>query len=380
VIWLTIPTVPLLEQLSSTNVHDAILFAVCRIYELSTLFVILSRCYADEQMFTKERHGAVPPAFEAAGTVPLASPAYEAAKAYYEHNQTQAEIAARMGVSRATVSRLLTEARESGIVRIQVINPHQQGTDELAVRTAEVLGISRVYLAAGNQSQHLGPGLSDQVRLALTDMHLVPGDILLVSSGRTVYEISQRDFPPLHGVVVAPSVGGQAEPEAWYQTNEITRALAQNTQAQPMFLFAEAMPSPVMHEALHHDPGFQRIERLWENATGAFVGIGAPTATRRSISPAVPVDSEVLKHAVGDVCLNFFDASGQLLEFPGHERLIHTSVDVLRRINHCVGIAVGGHKALSILAAARLGAFNHLVTDEYTAEAILATVDQSPSA
>ena len=43
----------------------------------------------------------MPPAFEAAGTVPLASPAYEAAKAYYEHNQTQAEIAARMGVSRA---------------------------------------------------------------------------------------------------------------------------------------------------------------------------------------------------------------------------------------------------------------------------------------
>ena len=63
------------------------------------------------------------------------NPAYEAARAYYEHNETQAEIAARMGVSRATVSRLLTDARESGIVRIQVVNPDQHGMEDLAART-----------------------------------------------------------------------------------------------------------------------------------------------------------------------------------------------------------------------------------------------------
>lgn len=300
------------------------------------------------------------------------NPAYEAARAYYEHHETQAEIAARMGISRATVSRLLAEARDSGIVRIQVVNPDQDSLADLARRTADALGIARVYVAAGNQSHQPGRGLNPQVRQALLDMQLMPGDILLMSSGRTIYEISRTELPALPGVVVAPTVGGQAEPEPWYQTNEITRAVAQQTQAQPAFLFAEAKPAPGMYDALQHDPGFQHIQHLWENAAAALVGIGAPTSTRSSITAAVPADSRALAYAVGDVCLNFFDISGAPLQFPGSERMIRTPVEVLRGIEHCVAVAVGGHKTLSIVAAARMGGFNQLVTDEPTAEAILA--------
>lgn len=302
------------------------------------------------------------------------NPAYEAARAYYEHHETQAEIAARMGISRASVSRLLTEARESGIVRIQVVNPDQDSLADLARRTAEALGVARVYVAAGNQAHQPGRGLNPQVRQALLDMQLVSGDILLMSSGRTLYEISRTELPALPGVVVAPTVGGQAEPEPWYQTNEITRAVAQQIQAQPVFLFAEAKPAPGMYEALQHDPGFAHIRHLWENAAAALVGIGAPTSTRSSITSAVPADSRALAHAVGDVCLNFFDISGTPLQFPGSGHMIRTPVEVLRSIPHCVAAAVGGHKTLSIIAAARMGAFNRLVTDEPTAEAILAAV------
>ena len=43
-----------------------------------------------------------------------------AAKLYYEENLTQAEVAARLGVSRPTVSKMLTRAREAGIVHIEV--------------------------------------------------------------------------------------------------------------------------------------------------------------------------------------------------------------------------------------------------------------------
>ncbi|TFH04036.1 MAG: sugar-binding transcriptional regulator, partial [Spirochaetales bacterium] len=43
---------------------------------------------------------------------------YKIAHAYYEAELTQAEIAARFGISRVRVSRLLTQARTDGIVRI----------------------------------------------------------------------------------------------------------------------------------------------------------------------------------------------------------------------------------------------------------------------
>lgn len=49
--------------------------------------------------------------------------AYEAALMYYFQGETMGTIARRLGVSRSTVSRLLAEARETGIVRISIQDP-----------------------------------------------------------------------------------------------------------------------------------------------------------------------------------------------------------------------------------------------------------------
>jgi len=45
---------------------------------------------------------------------------HRAAQLYYEEGLTQAAISGILGTSRATVSRLITEARRKGIVRITV--------------------------------------------------------------------------------------------------------------------------------------------------------------------------------------------------------------------------------------------------------------------
>ena len=64
----------------------------------------------------RRRPGNVPDA--GAGHFP-ASLLYPAAKLYYA--STKAEVAAQLGISPATVSRLLTEAKRCGIVRIEVV-------------------------------------------------------------------------------------------------------------------------------------------------------------------------------------------------------------------------------------------------------------------
>lgn len=47
----------------------------------------------------------------------------EIAKMYYEENLTQNDIAKRLGVSRPLVSKMLADAREAGIVTIQIKSP-----------------------------------------------------------------------------------------------------------------------------------------------------------------------------------------------------------------------------------------------------------------
>src|SRR5215212_7829195 len=72
---------------------------------------------------------------------------YAAARLYYLEDATQAQVAARLGTSRATASRVLSEARRAGIVRIEVVEPLDDGLDELEHAVEDALGLSRVYLA-----------------------------------------------------------------------------------------------------------------------------------------------------------------------------------------------------------------------------------------
>ena len=71
---------------------------------------------------------------EAEGSHFPASLLYAAARLYYEDDATQAEVAAQLGTSRATVSRLLAEAKRQGIVRIEVVPPAEARPGDLADR------------------------------------------------------------------------------------------------------------------------------------------------------------------------------------------------------------------------------------------------------
>ncbi len=304
---------------------------------------------------------------------------YAAAKLYYEEDATQAEIAVKLHTSRATVSRLLSEARRQGVVRIEVIAPDHQDSDDLAFRVAELLGLQAVHicgvLPAPTPTKPIedvmGPVLAPAVGRALSAVGLVPGDVLLVSSGRTVYEVAQSDLPKLPGIVVAPTVGGTDQPEGWYQTNEITRRVAERIGGRPVYLFAPALPGPGLFETLQHDPAIQRVLHLWPYARCVLTGIGAPPVLRSQAPQFVDVSSLELLDAVGDVCSRFFNREGRPVIFPGAERLIALDLKTLQKIPTVIAVAAGRDKVPPIIAGARAGYFTQLVTDPHTAEEIL---------
>jgi DNA-binding transcriptional regulator LsrR (DeoR family) len=313
---------------------------------------------------------------------------YAAARLYYEEDATQAEVAARLGTSRATVSRLLAEAKRQGIVRIEVVPPGSDlPADELARRVADLLGLESVYLspalppASGRSTVDvMGGTLAPAVARALSEAGLAPGDVLLVSSGRTVYEVSRFDLTPLPGVLVAPTVGGNDQPEEWYQTNEITRRVANRVGGRATYLFAPALPGPNLHPSLLQDPSIQRVLDLWPQARCALMGIGAPPLSRSDIPRFVPTDSTSLRRAVGDVCSRFYDREGVPVGFEGIDRLIAIDLEVLRRIPVTIAVAVGSDKVDSIIGGARGGYYRRLVTDPATAGAIVAALPQEVTA
>lgn len=312
-----------------------------------------------------------------------ASLLYAAAKLYYTEDATQAEVATQLGTSRATVSRLLAEAKRRGIVRIEVVPPAELTSGDLGDRLARALSLTTVFLSHPLPQPGPGRGIVDvmgaalapAVGRALSGAGLLPGDVLLVSSGRTVYEVAQYDLVPLPGVLVAPTVGGNDQPEEWYQTNEITRRVANRVNGRPNYLFAPALPGPDLYPSLLNDPSIQRVLHLWPHARCALMGVGAPPLMRSDIPQFVPTRSNSLRAAVGDVCSRFYDKDGNEVDFEGSDRLIAVELEALRHVPVTIAVAVGRDKVSSIVAGARGGYFNQLVTDPATAAAILETVD-----
>ena len=296
---------------------------------------------------------------------------HQAATLYYLEDATQAEIAERLGVSRASVSRLLSEARRQGIVRIEVVAPVDRDVDELERHVAGALGLDAVWLSRLPARGPVGARLAPSVSAALRAVGMVAGDVLLVSSGRTVYEAAQAELPPLPNVLLAPMIGGHDEPEAWYAPNEITREMALKVGGIPTFLYAPALPGPELYKSLQEDPSAQRVMAMWSRARCAIMGVGAPPLTRASLPSFVTNDMNTLQAAVGDVCSRFYDADGVPVAFPGSDRLLATGLDLIQRIPTCIAVGAGGEKVAAIRAGAAAGYFNQLVTDTETASALL---------
>lgn len=304
---------------------------------------------------------------------------HRAASAYYLDDLRQAEIAEQLGVSRPTVSKLISEAKRIGMVRFEVLDVPTDDLPELEARLQDLLGIAEVRIAPGDQVQRGYRGLGDLLGAHLAALSLRRGDVLLISSGRTTFAVSgQRTLPPLPGVVIAPTVGGLQEPDPAYQANDTAGRLAARTGAEARYIFAPALPSPSLWASLQSDPSFRDITALWDRARAVVIGVGAPYAGRESLTGVVPRGEPALEAAEGDICLHFYDRTGAPIEYPGSERLVRPSLQQLHRIPHVIALAAGPEKAGSIRAGARAGLLTTLLTDVRTARAVLADAESEP--
>jgi DNA-binding transcriptional regulator LsrR (DeoR family) len=299
-----------------------------------------------------------------------------AAVMYYEQNASQKEIASHLGVSRPTVSRLLSRAREQGIVRIEIVPPHVDPA--LPARLRRRLGLRGVYVAPGRADEaDPGPLLAASLGEALDEAHLAGGDVVLVSWGRAVHSVSRHVHRSHPGVVVAPAMGGNASDRPWFQPNEIVRTWALALGGQPRYLHAPALVSPALEDSLRSEADIRETIELWDRAKVALVGVGAwPKPDASYAAAGFPVDDPALADAAGDVGGWSFTIEGALVPYRDERVIFGVTPEQFRRIPHVICFAGGPSKARAAIGAARAGLVNVLVTDAATARAIDAYLDE----
>ena len=213
----------------------------------------------------------------------------------------------------------------------------------------------------------------------LEEEGLSKGSVIGIGWGRAVRAVIQAGLPRIPDVHAVALNGGLQQSARHFQINEFVRQAAEQLGGTAHFLHAPYLSSVELKDAFLSDPLVSETTRLWDKLDCAIVGIGLPHAINPPEASAATLNEQAIGGAVGDVIRHYFDVSGNLLPWAGEERMIAASVDQLRSVRLCVGVAATVEKAPGIVGAARSGIINALVTDTSTALAILEMLQSSPT-
>jgi len=297
------------------------------------------------------------------------------AEAYYQFHQTQQMIARDLGVSRSTVSRLLSRAIDEGIVQIQIRNPFTNA-EKVAADLRRALGLREVVVVPTNVDRPdlIAKKIGAAAARYLLE-HVAPDSILGVGRGRTVYETVQA--LPVRanlGVKVVPLTGGVGPHDKHFQVNELARLTAEKLGGECRYLYVPALVhSGEAKMTLLSDPQIKRTVALWDSLDWALVGIGAIADGYPSLGKVMKALSQAGEHRsiVGDICLWLLEDNGTVFFSRRTNCLVAISPDQLRRIPNVVAVAGGTAKVDVIIAASKTGIPKILVIDEPTARAII---------
>jgi DNA-binding transcriptional regulator LsrR (DeoR family) len=308
------------------------------------------------------------------------------ARLYYTDGLRQPEIAARLDLSQARVSRLLKRAEAEGIIRITVSSP--AGIfPEIEEELQQAYGLKVAFVvdapgAADNEERllhELGAAAAYYLEAVLRS-----GDIMGISSWSSsllATADAMRPLPKLNGVRVVQILGGVGNPSARLHANRLTHHFAELVNGE-----AITLPSPGIAgsaesaQVLREDPYVAATLDLLKDLSLVLVGIGALRPSRLLASSGNVFSREELEElssagAVGDICLRFFDEAGHPVTGRLNERVVGIRLDELKTAGRRIAVAGGARKTSAIRAALRGGWVNTLITDLATAEALL----RSPS-
>ncbi|MEO5922152.1 MAG: sugar-binding transcriptional regulator [Pseudolysinimonas sp.] len=298
------------------------------------------------------------------------------AELYYDENKTQDEIGALLGISRWKAGRLLTQARDSGIVRIEIVHPR-----------ARRLGLEREL----------------QARFALTDAVIVPDPeseadsttrvaqaaadylaglrpvprVLGVSWGRTLNEVADA-LPDgwATGVTVVQINGGVSLNRRPGGAATMAATIAQRGGGQAVLL-----PSPAILErietkrAIEADRTVADVLAQAAAASAYLYSAGVADASSVLVESGYLTPDDVTelvrKGAVGDVVGRYIDADGNIADPGLDERTVGLGLSELRSAATAIFVVAGSSKHDVARAVVTSGLCTVLVSDESTARTLL---------
>lgn len=295
------------------------------------------------------------------------------ARQYYLEDQKQSEIARDLGVSRPLVSRMLSEARELGIVEITI---HEPGARE--ARLLERLKLSSsirggVLVEEGENNDATNRLLSQGAVELLRQLGVRR---LGVGWGYLIGQLVSwlEENPQLGSTItdICPLVGNASIPARNYQSNENVRLMAQQMGATPHFLYLPALPDSLEEkQVLCSTEVYRQIYQQWEQLDTALVNIGDYPSSPDFASLVRYGSLLQQQRACGRMLIYYFNESGLVIQSE-QDFAIQIPIDLLKRCPNIIGVCSANTSAKALCGALRSGFFTHIVARSELIRVLLA--------
>ena len=294
------------------------------------------------------------------------------AEMYFLEEKTQNEIAKIVGVTRSNISRMLMEARRTGIVHIQINRPLKENT-ELAQQLIERYHLVHARVLLVDQYSELlhllGKAAGEELASRLNPDFIV-GASWGTAISATVDEIENSTKVP--NIKVVQLLGALGSRNTEYDAHAIVQRLSGKLDAEAIFMNAPFLVNDAnVAHALLANPSVQEAINFGYKANLALFGVGSSQPEHSSYYLANYVQLDEIAEiqasgAIGDVCGRFYDLNGNMVAQKFQERLIGIPLEALKRIPIRIGVAGGLAKVQPIIGALRGGFINILISDERT--------------
>lgn len=293
---------------------------------------------------------------------------------YHDRGLTQQGIADRFGISRSTVSRILSEAEKEGIIRVVITQPLPE-----SARLAEAL-----IIRYGLSGAIVGPNLDDEApaRAAAAAMArrleslASSGSVTIAAGwGRTLALCASEARPvPTSGVTIVDASGHTTTDDTTASV-EVTNILGRKFAARVLHV-----PSPgfagsdeLAKSYLASGPVTKALDRARSAdvviVSVGVIGMSSLLITEEFLSPE-SMSRVIEAGAVGEIFGWYFDIDGRSVPAEGLYPIALT-LEELRSASRVIGVAGGAEKLKAIRGAIATGILDELVVDATLAESLL---------
>ena len=304
----------------------------------------------------------------------------QVAEMYYIQALNQADIAERFDFSRSKVSRLLTEARENGLVEVNILFPLDRAIELESLLIKKYQLKSVLILKSGNLTQDQMLRSLGRLGAFYLNDKLTDRCTLGISWGTAVYEVAHAFRPKnLVDFNVVQVIGSIGYGDPVIDGPEVARHIALTFSGKYHTLHAPVIvQDKTTRDALLRERNIREVIDKISQANVIVAGIGSTDPARSGIVRAGYLTEEEMtaineeSGAVGDICALLFDRDGEYKNIEFNKLVVGISIDQMRSSSaEVVGVAGGREKAAAILGALRGKLIDTLITDDKAAEYLL---------